>query len=311
MNRRQFLALCGGGSGVIAGCLGHGSVPASETTLVTDSPTTPCSDPAVPPKPTLADPGAGETVQLGGDRAVTVAFVDLYRSVRTHGVSSTTHLDVATPADAQFVVAEITVTVDGKPVDPSGEDLPVAIEVDGVRNPADRPVVINELGWTAAGTLVGFPVPDEPADNAAVVWTSDGGGNDTTRWMVPAGIEDSLGTAPRFSVESVVTPSWTDRSGSFPVQVTVSNDGDRDGRFLAEFGVAVISDVGEIAFGVPAGETVARCLFVEPGHVPEGYSSLPVVLDTGVQRVRTDVPLHPRETEQTGRASPTPSRTGE
>lgn len=311
MQRRHFLARVSGVSATFAGCLGQGSVPAPETTPGTDSPTPPCSDPMVPPQPTLVEPEAGDPVEFGGGRTVTVGFVGLYRSVRTYGVDSPVHLDVATPADAQFVVAEVALGDDGDPVEPSQEPIPVAIEVDGVENPVDRPVIIEEPGWTTAGTLVGFPVPVAPADAAAVVWTGDGGGNDTPRWRLPAGITESLGTAPQFSVEALQTPPWTDRTGEFPVRVTVSNTGDRDGRFLAEFGVAVISDVGETAFEVPAGETVERCLLAATGHVAAGYSSLPVVLDTGSQRIRREVPLRPRETDQTGTASPTPSRTGE
>jgi hypothetical protein len=247
-----------------------------------------CPAPERPPEATLPAPGEGRTVDLDDARSATVSFVGLFESVRTRAVRSSVHVDVAVPPGEQFVVATVEVRDDGERTTPTTGDEPLTVSVDGERNPAGRPVLVDAYGWEPDGTTLGFPVPVASADAAALTWTGDGG---PARWDLPPAIRSALGRAPAFVVERFETPASVPRGDAVPVRLAVRNEGDRDGRFLAEFGVKLVSDVGEISFSVPAGETVERCFEVTPSNRYADVEELPVVLFRGDLNRRRTVAL--------------------
>lgn len=284
MRRRRLLALAAG-LAPTAGCLAQGPGTASPTTE------DPCSSASVPAEPTLATPTeTGRTREVADGATATVAPVGVRRLVRTFEVDSPVHVDVAGAANRQFLVAVVTVRDDGTPTTPDGESPPVGVSVDGRRDPEGPPYIVGDrYGWTAGGTALAFPVPVESPDAAAVVWGSPG--DVDARWPLSDALLARMGRAPAFEVTAFEVPDRVEAGTRFPVRVAVGNDGDRDGRFLAEFGARVVSDVGEVAFPVPAGETVERCLLADAPEYTEDSGTFPVVLDWGVDRRRESVTL--------------------
>lgn len=266
-SRRQLLTAL---AVATAGCLGDQPATPPDGT---DS--TPPSDSPTPPTDSPADAttyALGESHQGPGGGTVTVASAAVHVSITSlHVTGSSAHPDVGVREDAQFLVADVEphdleafgVTVDGERVErnvyePFGPD-------DG---------------------LVAFEVPLADADSAAVVWT---GGDDRVRWELPDDVVADLAVRPAFEVRRFEVADAVDAGDPIPVTLEVANVGDRDGRFLAELGAVVLSDVGEAWFDVPAGETVTEDLSLTPSIYTPMYGSsgddLKVVLDWGADRL--------------------------
>ncbi|MFB6156381.1 MAG: hypothetical protein ABEJ34_00880 [Haloferacaceae archaeon] len=151
---------------------------------------------------------------------------------------------------AQFVVADAVVDGDGAP-DPA--ELNLSVRTDTLDR-SDRYYVRAEDNEDDRRQRFGFPVPTDPAPSRAwIVWRPEEG--PTVRWPLGDDRVAALGAAPTFAVESFETPKTAVPDGDFEVTVTVRNEGDRDGTFLAEAGSAAISDQPEVAVEVPVGET--------------------------------------------------------
>lgn len=97
-------------------------------------------------------------------------------------------------------------------------------------------------GWLA------FDVPTVEAASSALV--ADG-----TRYPLPADSLPRFAAAPDLAPESVATPETVAPEGNYEVRVTVSNDGGREGTFLAGFQRGGLFRTVEVA--VPAGGTEA------------------------------------------------------
>jgi hypothetical protein len=70
----------------------------------------------------------------------------------------------------------------------------------------------------------------------------------------------------------------------------VANRGDREARFLAEFGHGLISDVGEVELTVPVGEQRTHTALIDPPY-SDTTEHIPVVLDWGAARRQVEVPV--------------------
>ncbi|MEF8800361.1 MAG: hypothetical protein V5A38_04255 [Halolamina sp.] len=260
VTRRAFVALLGAG---LAGC--SSGPPASNdhsTTAASRSPTTDAG----------LEPGESYTTD-GGE--VVVADPAVRNSIVSRSVAgSSTHPDVGAHKGAQFLVVRLS----GAPAEE------FAVEADGQAIDGNRYEPIEpDAGLTA------FQVTVIEADTAAVVWT---GGDEPVRWELPDPVVDAIGKLPKFELREFTMSDSVSPGEPIETTLTVANVGERDGRFLAELGAVVMSDVGEVWFDVPQGETVTAEFSLTPSiYTPMDGSGdeLTVVCDWGSDRAERTV----------------------
>jgi len=196
--------------------------------------------------------------------------------VRASITSGGTHLDVYDEPDTQFLV--FGVETDDTHVD----DLPLSLRADW-STVADSPLQVGRP--TSEYSMEGaFAIPHGTYGSAEVVLEGDGS---TDSWSVPSELVDALASAPDFAVESLEVPERIPHVRAFQASFTVSNGGDRDARFLAEFGHGLISETDEAALTVPPGQERTHTQEIDP---PDGdHESIPVVLDWGLDHRRVEV----------------------
>ncbi|MFD1512012.1 hypothetical protein [Halomarina rubra] len=257
MKRRRLLTLLGAAALPVAGCLD-----------TTESPGTPSSDTTAPSSETATESPSFAVENVG---------------TRRQALTSGVHLDVAAHAGTQFVGFDVTET--GTPTHRTRLGSQFAVDLDGTRYPDGYDTVTNTLGVVPR---VGVPVPDDVAPDEGAILQVDGDAV-VDRWALSEETLTALASPAAFVVESVEVPE-TAEPASFEASVTVRNEGSGDGVFLAEFGAAVVSDVAEVEFAVPAGESVTHTETIPT----EGVESvdgdvLPVVYDDGYSRRRREV----------------------
>lgn len=276
MNRRRYLeATVGLAAVALAGCAssgpddppgdGQGTAPAS-TATVTDSHT---------PTPTPAGTGPGGETLRAGDAAVTITDPRVRPSIRHAGV----HVDVRASPDAQYLVVDAE--TEGTPV----TELRLSLGTSGPRRTAGATAVGRTGGGESA--TVAFEVPVESYETASLVLKA---GEEAASWPIPEAQRRNLGRAPAFSVEALDVPDEVRHGEPFEASFTVANEGDREARFLAEFGHGLVSDTGEVAVQVPAGERRTHVGGIEP-YYESDPETVPVILDWGLDRRRVAVPV--------------------
>lgn len=255
LSRRRLLALAGGVLPV-GGCLGAPSDPATATDSPTTTDTTTETDgTATVDRDEPLTRAPGERYETPDGWSLTVENVSVRHGVVQFG---TVHPDPRWEPGAQFVAADAAVDGDGAP-DPA--DLNLFVRTDALDR-SDRYYVHAEGDADDRRQRFGFPVPTDPAPSrAAVVWRPDEG--PLVRWVLGDDRVSALGAAPEFAVESFDVPETAVPESEFEATLTVRNDGDRDGTFLAEVGNAGISDQPEVEFEVPAGETATGMASVD------------------------------------------------
>ncbi|WP_267642631.1 hypothetical protein [Haloarchaeobius amylolyticus] len=275
MHRRRFLAATAAAlPATSAGCLAGGGPGTSTDREPTDRVTDPT---ATTPEPTSTSETEGPGYSIDVE--------DVAVSRRTTTIQSGAHVDVAADPEEQYVVADVAVAphVDGETtVDPPAPaDLRFVATLDGDEY---RRAFATEFGG-GRRTRMAVPVPTgiDPDEGALAV--GPGGGGGVSHQFTPEQL-DRIARVPRFSLDSFAL-----EAGNATVRATlaVSNEGDRDGRFLAELGTDYISDTPEVAFAVPAGETVTREESV-PIHA-EDADEVTVVLGWGSTYHRKTVEL--------------------
>jgi hypothetical protein len=259
MRRRQYLATAGGLAAIgLAGC--------------TDQLPGTAGDAGDGPSPTPTDDPTPMRLQAG-EYTVSLSTPRVRPSVRVAG----THVDVEAAADTQYLV--LRADAEGVAVD----DLQLSVVADGA-TVADASVFVGRPE-SRRDAPVAFPVPVAAYDAAAVVLEA---GGESDRWDAPDGIVTTLGSAPTFRVDSLDVPDSVSRGDSFEASFTVSNHGDREARFLAEFGHRLISDTDEAELTVPVGEQRTHTEQISPPY-SDRTDSIPVVLNWGVARRRVEV----------------------
>lgn len=260
LGRRRLLALGTALPLGVGGCLGAPGGDGRPDGATTDDPTPP-SDGPVRRAP-------GERHATADGWSLTVSVVGVRHGVVRFG---TVHSDPLWESGAQFVVADAVVDGDGAP---APADLRLFARTDTLDR-SDRHYVHAGRTAGAGRQRFGFPVPTDPAPaRAAVVWRPDEG--PAVRWDLDDASVRALGAAPAFDVESFDAPRTAAPDGEFETTLTVRNDGDRDGRFLAEVGNARASDQPQVAVDVPVGEVVTAAPTVRAHFDDRG--DLPVVL---------------------------------
>jgi hypothetical protein len=251
-SRRRLLGSLGALAGVAAGCLGSpgtGSQPTADAGSDGTATTTGSTDaPRVVAPGTTVETDDG-TVTVSAPRLRKLALLDsgIWGDVRA--------------ADGQFLLVDVE--IDGTAF---GEDfealrsLPLSASVDGsIVDDDPRIVAVVPPGQPPDDPenfqrhAIGFDVPTGTADAAAVVRRDE----PRVRWQLDAPVRDHLGAAPDYELEDLAfTP---DDEGVIEASVTVSNVGDRDGTWLAQFSVQHANDDSDVVgFRVPAGETISR-----------------------------------------------------
>lgn len=238
VSRRQYAAALLAG---FAGCAGTGSPSGRGSNGTGDETANDASTEPTESPPTLAP---GESHDADG-YAVTVSTVGVRHGIAKFG---TVHVDPFWTDGAQFLVVDVAVSGDSPP-DPA--DVPVSVAADTLSSSPDRYLVAAETNAETRQRLA-FVVPTDPAPSRAVV-TFDGA---KARWRVPDDAMTALGRTPSFEIESVSVPDTAAPDTEFPVDLTVTNAGERSGRFLAEVGNGAISDQPEVTTDVPVGESV-------------------------------------------------------
>ncbi|MFB6080988.1 MAG: hypothetical protein ABEJ81_08325 [Haloferacaceae archaeon] len=268
VTRRRLLALAGP-TLTVGGCLGSSAgddaTTDEQTTAGTTIDETPRRTTTPPDGPVRRAPG--ERYETADGWSLTVDPVGVQQGVLRFGV----HIDPVWESGSQFLVADVAVDGDGAP-DPT--DLNIFVRTDTLDR-SDRQYVHGETNADGRRQRFGYPVPTDPSPSrAAVVWSPDDG--PAVRWSLGSDLVEALGAAPDFAVESFSVPETAVPDDEFEATLSVGNDGDRDGTFLAEVGNALISDQPEVTLDVPVGETVTGHPPVE-AHFGDG-DELPVVL---------------------------------
>lgn len=259
VSRREFCALLSAG---LAGCTGVPS--GTPTAEMNGSSRVPGDEyPAEDGPIVVADPAVRRSI------------------VSRHVAGSSVHPDVGAHAGAQFLVVRLS----GAPAEE------FVVEADGQAIEGNRYEPIEpDAGLTA------FQVTVIEADTAAVVWT---GGDEPVRWKLPDPVVDAIGTPPQYELREFTVPDSVSPGEPIETTLTVANVGERNGRFLAEHGAVVMSDVGEVWFDVPQGETVTKEFSLTPSVYTPMYNSndeLTVVCDWGSDRAERTVTV----VEETG-----------
>ncbi|MEF8840279.1 MAG: hypothetical protein V5A62_01450 [Haloarculaceae archaeon] len=234
MNRRHYLALVGAGVGSVAGCVGRppgggtatGTSTPFESATPTEAGTSTSEGTRVP---------VGESIEVGGV-PMTVSNPRVRKGVLAMGV----HDPAVRAAEGQFVVVDVT--VEGREPDRL-EGGTLRSSVDGDLLPEGDAVS------TLTEGVYAVPFSAERHETATVAWQTD---YRTVHWTLPEEIRETLPLEPAFHVEGMDIPR---RDGQLVLELTVANEGEREGVFLAEVSSRAFSGNDVVSFPVPTGKT--------------------------------------------------------
>lgn len=235
--RRGVLATLGV-SLVSAGCLSSPPADQSNTTGGTSPTPTPASDDG-------RRVSMGTTVTVGGT-SITVENPRVRKAVVTPGMA---HTRVVANA-GQFVVVDIT--VNGTSPD-QYFDRDFWSVVDGKTLQGSDPLpTTDERGYA-------FTFPAARHDKAAIQWETD---KSDVYWSLPQSVLETLAVEPKFVVTDFQVPR---RSGELVLELTVANEGNRDGHFAARVSFEAYSGGSIIEFPIPSGES--KSYIGRPGKI--------------------------------------------
>jgi len=273
MRRRSVLALLGA-TVPFAGCMSEDSrgTPDSERTTWTTTPTvtTPSSTTTTPtPKPTISV-DIGDTVELPAGGKIGVTDVQFRRTLFEQ-----TYPDAVSPIAAtglQFVLCSLPVA-DSESIVPDPVSFQLVLDDERYRstttlagasisrdlsfankvvNPTPSVAAENDL----AVASVAFVVPlDVDPESVAVEFERE---DALVQWIWDEALVEALAAPPEFAVTSIDHPQSFVCGDSFPVSMTVANDGGRRGYFT---GIVGATDPIEqqhprqIRLEIPAGGT--------------------------------------------------------
>lgn len=248
MDRRQVLALSGNCLVcLVAGCSAM-TVEApksspSETATPAATDTASVTATATPPQTRRVQMGQTVTV---GDARLTVTNPRLSKAVFVKGV----HDPRLQTSSGQYVTVDVT--IDGHP--------PEDLDTESLRPAVDRTVLtdMRTFPTTVEGEFA-VPFPTGKHDTAAIRWHYE---ETRVSWILPATVRTSLAMEPTFRIERLAVPR---RDGQRVLELTVANEGERDGQFKAEVSIEGFSGNAVIEFPVPAGES--RSYRGRPGKI--------------------------------------------
>ncbi|SDY93166.1 hypothetical protein SAMN05216564_11611 [Halopenitus persicus] len=194
----------------------------------------------------------GQTVTVG-DRRMTVENPRIRKAVVTTGMA---HTRVVTHA-GQFVVVDVL--INGAQPDVRAGNLDLWSSVDE-HILSDSDPLSSLVGESAA---YAFTFPARRHDRAAIVHRTDGAESGAdVYWNLPAPHRERLTFEPKFTVSSFRVPK---HNGQRALELTVANEGKRDGTFRARVSLKGFSGGSIVEFPVPAGES--RTYTGSPGDI--------------------------------------------
>lgn len=248
MDRRQFLATTGSSvSFLVTGCsstdVNASRNSPSETATPTETGTS--SETATSTPTQIRRVPIGQTATVG-DVPLTVNNPRVSKAVFAQGVHDPALRTIA----GQYVTVDVT--INGRPRD----DL-----VTDTLRPAVGSTVLTDMIPVPTITEGEFavPFPAEEHDTAAIRWQHE---KTQVSWILPATVRESLALEPKFRIETFALPR---RDGQLVLELTVANEGERDGQFKAEVSIKGYSGNAVIEFPVPAGES--RSYRGRPGKI--------------------------------------------
>lgn len=250
MDRRRYFALVGVGVATIAGCgKNTRSGPTGTTSEVASPSETPPSSASVTttPEGTRLVP-MGQSTSNDGTR-MTVTNPRIRKAIATHGVHTRlVTYEMATddsgPGDGQFLVVDIL--IDGEPAEDL-DSLELRPNIERERISLDGPISV------AGGEgIYAFPLPAEAPDQATLQWRTQ---EETTSWILPESVRWSLGREPSFRIDDIAVIR---KDGDLVLELTVTNEGDRDGTFIARVSQEGFSGGDIVTFRVPREETTTH-----------------------------------------------------
>jgi len=241
----------------------------------------------------------GQTV-TAGDTRITVTNPRVRKAVVTSGMAHTR----VVAQDGQFVVVDVL--IDGNSPEETA-DLDLRSSVDGERRSGSDPLA--SLEGEASSFAFGFPAGRHAA--AAILHTADGS---CIYWTLPTAIRERLALEPEFAIPSLEVPN---NDGELTLDMSVANEGERDGIFRARVSLTGYSGGSVVEFPVPAGES--RTYTGRPGDIllylenrDGGTLTLEYPADEGLASIERSVALPRTATESNPSPSgrPVPRRNG-
>lgn len=190
----------------------------------------------------------GETVTLGATQ-MTVENPRVRKAVVTTGMAHTR----VVAHDGQYVVVDVL--VDGDDPETRAANLDLRASVDGEPRPDGDP--LPSLTGEPASYAFGFPARHH--DTAAILHTGE---RSRVAWGLPAPVRATLAREPAFVVPDVQVRT---RDGRRVLELSVVNEGERQGVFKARVSLVGFSGGSVVEFPVPAGGS--RTYTGRPGDV--------------------------------------------
>lgn len=218
----------------------------------------------------------GETATSSAGVSVTISAPQVRKIIYTPDVDSIAHSYPAGTPDSQFLT--VSISAQGK----NFTTLRLAPVIDETRFESQ----LYRHSHTPGGSgLLGFQVPIIQTRSGAIEWQPSAA--EQYRWELPESVVSDLGSSPRFSVKQFDAPDSIERGDRFTAHLTVTNTGDRDGRFLAVVlseGPSSVPLVNSFTVPVPMGETATRD--ISGREVEVERSSMTAILDWGITEQR-------------------------
>ncbi|WP_410766463.1 hypothetical protein [Haloferax sp. DFSO60] len=217
----------------------------------------------------------GEKATRPNDMFLRLSDPKVNKLISTLDVGATGHVYPAGYSNSQFLT--LSVQSGGTPY----SDIQLSPMIDGERYESQT----YRHGFSPENPApLSVEVPLAQAERAAIEWQPSA--DETYRWELPQSVVEQFHSEPRFSVTEFSVPDTVERGEPFTVRLSVSNTGDRDGRFLGVVlgtGPSSLPLVSTFSFPVPVGETVSREL---SGRTNTEKSSMTAILDWGLGEKR-------------------------
>lgn len=271
--RRSALRL--GGLGLVSAVAGCSTSTADkETTPTTANGNTATTETSPSPSQTLS---VGETATSSDGVVVTISEPQVRKIIFTPDVGSSVHAYPAGKTNSLFLT--LSVSTQGTDI----TSLQLAPLLDGTQQ--ESQTYRHGFNPGSSGKL-SFQLPIAQAQSGAIEWRPSS--DEQYRWQLPDSVVANIGASPRFKVEEFAVPETITRGNPFTASLTVTNTGERDGRFLAVVlneGASSVPLVSEFTVPISAGQTVTHDL---SGQSIEGeQSSMTAILDWGINELQT------------------------
>jgi hypothetical protein len=293
VTRRRLLEAAGTTGTVLitAGCLANDETSSADTPTGTDTQTdTPTATPAS--EATTTSEGRDRRVSVGQtvtveDTSITVKNPRVRKAVVIEGMAHTRVI----ATEGQFVVVDVL--IDGEqPEEVTNLDLWSSVDGEQLSGSDPLPSLIGKP------EAYPFSFPAEHHEEAAILHTGE---NSRIYWSLPATVRDTLAREPKFTVPELEV---LNHNGQLELNMTVANEGERDGVFKTRVSLDGFSGGSIVEFPVAAGESHTYTgrpddilLYLE--NQGGGVLTVQYPTDDGLTTIERTVELSQTQTEST------------